>query len=142
MAQISTKAVDCILHNLASWKTLVSLLEPKTSTSIVLLPVVRSWGSAVERVAIERAALSTVLDVVEQSLNSLPPDLRKVARMKYEQKMSHFQIAKCLNWSKKTIDRRVNQIRQAVAGNLMVLGGERLSQFWPKIDSILSQLSG
>lgn len=150
--EITPQMVDAILYNLRMWQKYVRLMEPRTSASVILLPVRTSRaGSAVERVAVRRATISVVLDTVSDALRDLPPDLRKIAKYNYEYCMSYREIARRLTReerrkdrsfpgvTKSTVARKVNLIRDHVISALSLLNEEIVGQFWDEIGTIMGQ---
>jgi predicted DNA-binding transcriptional regulator len=107
MTELTPQQVDCILYNLRQWRRLLTYLEPRTSSSVVILPVSSSRGaSGVEKVAVRRAVVSQVLDLAEEALRSLPSELRRVAHLKYREGMSLREIARELTKRKRKVARR------------------------------------
>lgn len=114
---ISPKMIDWILYNLPALGAQIAETEPRTSTSVVIFSGrnVRLPSSAVESIAIKRAAVSSVLDAVERGIKSLHPEQRKVYRMKYRAGKSHKQISQRVYISEETVGRRLAEIRAVVA---------------------------
>ena len=106
MAELTPQQVDCILYNLRQWRRLLTYLEPRTSSSVVILPVAHSPSSSVERVAVCRAVVSEVLDSAEEALRMLPRALKSIARMRYVEQMSLREIARELTRRKRKVARR------------------------------------
>lgn len=140
--ELTPAAIDCILYNLKTWRRLVALMEPRTSTSVVRLPVAtsRPLSSAVERVAVRRALVTEVLDAAERALKDLPPELRQIARFRYDHQMTYREIARLLTKrarrrvgadqkarvSTSTVHQKVESIRYICAQHLASVGPE----FW------------
>lgn len=149
--EITAQMIDVILYNMQNWRRALMFMEPKTSTSTVkLLTRTGRSGSAVERCAIERASISAVLDVVEDALDRLSPDLQKIARYKYEYYMSYREIARKITQderkrnpgargiSKSTVGRKVDSVRNFVSTALSLLGAGMVGQFWDSYRSVMS----
>ena len=66
--RITPKMVDWILYNMPALRDQIEALEPRSSTSVVVLSKQNTWDpvSGVEKVAIKRAAASAVLDAVRR----------------------------------------------------------------------------
>lgn len=128
--QITPRLVDYLLYNLPSLKEQAADIHPRqTPVYAVLYQRGRKGGSSqVEYVAISRATITLVLDAVERAVKHLPPDCHKVYRMKYRAGMRHWQIAKRTHFSEKTIERRVNFVRDAVSQHLQGLPGNMLGE--------------
>ncbi len=137
--EVTTQAVDCILYNRHAWRAAVALLEPRTSASVVLLPVSKTPGDPVGSVATSKATVTFVLDVVDQSLKTLPREHQRIARLKWDEMRTHKNIGDTVNYSEKTIERRVEQVRNVVKNGLESLGGGILPAFWLEIDKMLSE---
>lgn len=156
MAELTPQQVDVILYNLRQWRRLISLMEPRTSTSVVTLPVAatRSASSGVEQVAVRRAAVTQVLDIAEDALRELPPAQRRIARMKYEERMSLRDIAYELTRRKRKAARRrgkdVEPISKSWVGDQVDFARElcarRLAsvrqEFWDEIWTLELRNSG
>lgn len=127
MDTITLKLVDWILYNLPMLREQIETVQSETSTSIVVVGR-QGFGSKVERVAIKRATLSVVLDAVGRALRYLPRDCYKVYRMKYRAGMRHWQIGKKMYMHERTVDRKVDFIRNAVIQQLQALPGTILSE--------------
>lgn len=136
--EVTTQAVDCILYNRHAWRAAIALLEPRTSTSFVTLPVSKMPGDPVGAVATSRATVTFVLDVVDQAIKMLPREHQRITRLKWDDMRTHKNIASVVNYSEKTIERRVEQIRGAVKNALETLGGDILPAFWREIDGKLT----
>lgn len=134
---LSVQAIDCILYNRHAWQAAVELFEPRTSTSIVMLPVSRP-GDPVGAVAVSRATVTFVLDIVDQTLKRLPREYRRIAKLKWDDMRTHKDIANIVRYSEKTVERRVDRIRNIVKNALESLGGDILPAFWREIDGKLS----
>lgn len=125
------KLIDWILYNLHNMRQQIKELEPKSSTSIVVFTrnTTRNNASGVERVALKRAALSSVVDVVELGLKALHPEQRKVYRMKYRAGMTYKEIGQRLYVSDKTVERRVEETRAIIGQYLASVDQENLMEF-------------
>jgi DNA-directed RNA polymerase specialized sigma24 family protein len=129
LAEITPKLVDFLLYNLPALKEQHEAMMPKSSTSVVVLVQRRgSFGSSVERMVIKRATLSMLVDALERAIKYLPADCRKVYRMKYRAGMRHRQIAKRAYMHERTVDRKVDFIRNAVTQQLQALPGTILDE--------------
>ena len=128
---ISPKMVDWILYNLPALRAQIAETEPRTSTSVVVFSSqsVRLPSSAVESIAIKRAAVSVVLDAVERGIKSLHPEQRGVYRMRYRAGMSYKQIRRKLPLSEITIGRRLTEIRAVVTLNLQYIPQADFKEF-------------
>lgn len=125
------KLIDWMLYNLHTMREQIKAIEPKTSTSIVAFSrnTTRNNTSGVERVALKRAALSSVIDVVELGLRTLHPEHRKVYRMKYRAGMTYKEIGQRLYVSDKTVERRVEETRAIIGQYLASVDPETLEEF-------------
>lgn len=137
--KVTIQAVDCILYNRHAWSAAIALLEPRTSTSLVTLPVSKTPGDPVGAVAASRATITFVLDAVDRTIRHLPPEHKKIAKMKFEELKTHKNIADSIGYSEKTIERRVEQIRNTVKNSLESLGHSSVAAFWVEIEKILSE---
>lgn len=137
--EITVQAVDCILYNRHAWKAAISLRQPKTSTSFVTLPVSKSPGDPVGTVATSRATITFVLDVVDRTIKHLPREHQRIAKLKFEEFRTHKSIANTIGYSEKTIERRVEQVRNAVKNSLESLGYGNIQAFWREIEKMLSE---
>lgn len=137
--EVTTQAVDCILYNRHAWRAAIALLEPRTSTSFVTLPVSKTPGDPVGVVATSRATITFVLDAVDRTVRHLPPEHKRIAKMKFEELKTHKSIAKSVGYSEKTIERRVEQIRNTVKNGLESLGYSNIPAFWAEIEKMLSE---
>jgi DNA-directed RNA polymerase specialized sigma24 family protein len=136
---ITPRVIDWLLYNRRDLRALVEAMEPSSSTSLVQIPVRRRQESSqVECVAISRAAVSAVLDAVDRSLARLPKALRRLARLRYEDKMAVHAIARYVHWSERTCYRRLDLIRLRVESSLSLLEGDILAVFWQEIGRLLA----
>ena len=134
--KITPQLIDYLLYNLPSLKEQAADIHPRqTPVYAVLYQRGRKGGSSqVEYVAISRATITLVLDAVDRAVKHLPPDCRKVYRMKYRANMRHWQISKKAFLGERTVQRKVEIIREAVGQQLQGLPGnmlgEMLAQKW------------
>lgn len=128
---ISPKMIDWLLYNLPALRAQIADTEPRTSTSVVVFSSksVRSPSSAVESIAIKRAAVSSVLDAVERGIKSLHPEQRKVYRMRYKAGMSYRQISRRLYCVDKTTQRRIEEIREIISQHITAVPKADLKEF-------------
>jgi RNA polymerase sigma factor (sigma-70 family) len=128
---ITPKMVDWILYNMSSLHAQVEALEPRVSTSVVVLSGrgTRNPGSGVERVAIRRAAVSSVLDAAQRGIKALHPEQRKVYRMRYRVGMTYKQISRRLYISEETVGRRLAEVREVVGQYLQQVSPSDLAEF-------------
>lgn len=128
---ISPKMIDWILYNLPFLRAQVEALEPRTSTSVVVFSRqdTRNPVSGVERVAIKRAAISSVLDAAQRGIRALHPEQRKVYRMRYRAGMSYKDIGRRLYCVDKTVQRRIEEIRGIVAQFIATVPKDELKEF-------------
>lgn len=150
--EITPQVVDAVLYNRHNWRRVLVFMMPRTSASMVELPVrsTRRAGSAVERCAVERASISAVLDVVDDTISCLPSDLQKITRYKYEYWMSYREIARKMTQderrrvpdaqgiSKSTVGRKVDLVRSSVSTALSLLSPGMMGQFWDTYKSVMS----
>jgi len=116
------RLVDWLLHNLPMLEKRHNELMPGMSTSIVRAGGCRGWtGSKVERISIQRADLGLVLDRVKRALKGLSNKHKRVYQLRYREGLSYSMIAKEARCSEKTIERRIKDIRNAVALELQEL---------------------
>ncbi len=141
-SSLSIQAVDCILYNRHAWREAVALLEPKTSTSVVTLPASRTPGDPVGSIAASKATMTFVLDVVEQTISTLPEEMQQVTERKWGRLETHRAIAEGIGYSEKTVERRVERIRVIVKNALETLGEGVLPAFWSEMKSQNERLSG
>ena len=114
MTELTPQQVDCIMYNLRQWRRLVNLIEPRTSASVVTLPVATSrHGSTVERAAVHRAVVSDVLDRATNGLITLPRGQQTIARMRYGLRADGVchSIREIADYLTKTRRRRANATR-------------------------------
>ena len=128
---ITPKMVDWILYNMSSLHAQVEALEPRVSTSVVVFSRqdTRNPVSGVERVAIRRAAVSSVLDAAQRGIRALHPEQRKVYRMRYLTGMSYKDIGKKLYISRETVGRRLAEVRAVVKQYIEQLPPSDLQEF-------------
>jgi len=128
---IPPKMIDWILYNLTIMRDQVEALEPRVSTSVVVLSGrgTRNPGSGVERVAIRRAAVSSVLDAAQRGIKALHPEQRKVYRMRYRVGMTYKQISRRLYISEETVGRRLAEVREVVGQYLQQVSPSDLAEF-------------
>ncbi len=137
--EVTIQAVDCILYNRRAWREAVELIEPKTSASIVTLPVSKAPGDPIGAVATSRATITFVLDAVDRTIKHLPREHQRIAKLKFEEFRTHKYIANAVGYSEKTIERRVEQVRNAVKNSLESLGHGNIQAFWREIEKMLSE---
>lgn len=131
---ITPQVVDWLLYNRFDLRAEIEVLEPKTSASVITLPVRRRPElSPIEHVAISRAAISTVLDVVDDAVSRMPRALRRIIKLKYEENLTVEMIARRVHWSERTCYRRIDAARARVARALELLKDERLAEFWQTV---------
>ncbi|MGB9813512.1 MAG: sigma-70 family RNA polymerase sigma factor [Thermovenabulum sp.] len=113
---ITPQIVDWILYNMPAFKEKVEEIELRTSASLVVFSgQPNNADSAVEIAAIERAAISQILDVANRGIRALHPEQRKIYRMKYRANMTYKEIGKRLHISEETVYRRVGEIREIIS---------------------------
>lgn len=134
----NTRLIDLILYNRRAWRRQVEAMEPRTSTSVVTLPVSSAAGDPVGRVVVDRVTVLRVLDIVDAALAGLPSENRRIALLKWEDQASHRRIAERLHYCERTIERRVKNIRRVVYAALAAGGYEKLSAFCRDFVGILS----
>lgn|GEM_PF-2654524 len=127
----NTRLIDLILYNRRAWRRQVEALEPRTSTSVVTLPVSSAAGDPVGRVVVDRVTILYVLDTVDRALRGLRREYRQVAALKWDDGATHKRIASLLHYSERTVRRRVHIVRKRVSAALAGLGAEKLAAFWP-----------
>ncbi len=129
--RITPKMVDWILYNMPALRDQIEALEPRSSTSVVVLSKQNTWDpvSGVEKVAIKRAAASAVLDAVQRGIRNLHPEQRKIYRMRYRARMSYKQISRRLYISEATVGRRLGEIRAIVIQYLKQVSKNDLREF-------------
>ena len=134
--KITPQLIDYLLYNLPSLKDQAADIHPRqTPVYAVLYQRGRKGGSSqVESVAINRATITLVLDAVERAVKHLPPDCRKIYRMKYRAGMRHWQIARKAYLGERTVQRKVEIIRDAVCQRLQglpgIVVGDMLARKW------------
>lgn len=128
---ITPKMVDWILYNMPMLRDQIEAIEPRSSTSVVALnrQSTRGMASGVERVAIKRAAVSSVLDAAERGVRALHPEQRKVYRMKYRAYMTYKEIGRRLFVSEETVGRRLAEVRAVVAQYILQVPASDLTEF-------------
>lgn len=128
---ITPKMVDWILYNMPVLRDQIEAIEPRTSTSVVVLSRqnTRDPVSGVEKVAIKRAALSSVLDAAARGIKALHPEQRKVYRMRYRAHMTYKQISRRLYISEETVGRRLAEVRAVVGQYLQQVSPSDLAEF-------------
>ncbi|MBC7340906.1 MAG: hypothetical protein H5U02_00370 [Clostridia bacterium] len=116
MAEVSVKFVDWVLRHLPELRKAADEILPNSGGGLVVLGRSGKWrpGSAVERVAVRRAAVLAVVDAAERALRALHPEQRKIYRLKYRVGLRHREIARRLYLSQRTVERRVEEVREAV----------------------------
>ncbi len=136
--RLNARRIDCILYNRRAWREALAGLEPRAGTSVVTFRVTGGPSdSRVERLAIKRATLSGVLDLVDRTVRRMPRDLRTIDRLKYREGHSYAEIGRRLNYSVPTIERRVRKIRDLMAVSLAGLPGTTVTDFWREVDGHL-----
>lgn len=136
--EVSDRAIDCILYNRRAWREKVDLLESRTATAVVALPLSRLPGDPVGQVATTRATVTSILDTVDRALRGLPKEHQRIADFKWGQSLTHNEIADRVHYSVRTVERRVNAIRASVRAHLVTRDRGMLSDFWRVIDGNLS----
>ena len=128
---ITPKMVDWILYNMPMLRDQIEAIEPRSSTSVVALSrqSTRGMTSGVERVAIKRAAVSSVLDAAQRGVSALHPEQRKVYRMRYRVGMSYKQISQRIYISEETVGRRLAEVRAMVGQYLQQVSPSDLAEF-------------
>lgn len=127
--EITPKLVDWILYNLPALREEMQALDPRSSTSVVIFDRQSTRGSRIEKIAIKRATISSVLDIVNQGIKSLHPEHRKVYRMKYRAHMTYRQISRRLYISEETVSRRVNEVREIIGQYLQQIPPSDMAEF-------------
>lgn len=127
----NTRLIDLILYNRRAWRRQVEAMEPRTSTSVVTLPVSSAAGDPVGRVVVDRVTILYVLDAVDRALRGLRREYRQVATLRWDDGATHKRIAVLLHYSERTVRRRVHIVRERVSAALAGLGAEKLAAFWP-----------
>lgn len=136
--EVSDRAIDCILYNRRAWREAVEMIEGRTAGSFVLLPVARAPGDPVGQAAVSRATITRILDAVDAVIRSLPKEHRHIVTLKWEQAMTHGEIADHVCYVVRTVHRRVCAIRASVRAYLIAMGEEALCDFWLTINQMLS----
>jgi DNA-directed RNA polymerase specialized sigma24 family protein len=123
--------VDWILYNMPMLRDQIEAIEPRSSTSVVALSrqSTRGMTSGVERVAIKRAAVSSVLDAAQRGVSALHPEQRKVYRMRYRVGMGYKQISQRIYISEETVGRRLAEVRAIVGQYLQQVSPSDLAEF-------------
>lgn len=123
---LNPKVVDWILFSLPELRAAVERIQAGTGPDII--PFMgkrqRTGKSRVEKVAIDRAVISEVLDAAEKAVRRLPTaEIRQVYRLKYRRGLSTRQIAKKLHYSSTWVQDRVEQVRDYVRLYLVHVSG-------------------
>lgn len=140
MSELTPQIVDWLLYNRHDIRREVDAIEPKTSTSIVHLPVrARPESSAIERVAVSRATITLILDAVDRAVATMPRPLRRLIRLRYTERMAVYGIARYVHWSERTCYRRLDAIRRRTISSLSLLDGQLLADFWQEIGRVLDR---
>lgn len=139
-AEITPRVVDWLLYNRRELRALVDALEPPgASFGMVRVPVSnRACGSKVEHVAISRAAISTVLDIVDRAVAKLPRALRRIVQLRYERQLSMPAIARYVHWSERNCYRKLDIIRARVASSLSLVDGKYMADMWAGLERLLA----
>lgn len=132
----SMPMIGWLLWNLTLIRDMYNRMEPGITAKYVDVPLTINTGSSckVVKVAIERAAVSSVLDAVDRSVKQMHPEQRKIYRMKYRAGMTHKEIMNKLHVSDRTLYRRLTSIKTIVARELSMVPGDYTKEFWEKID--------
>lgn len=150
LAEVTVPMVDCILRSRQMWRKYLAYLDGRSAQAggVVVLPVRGGRGSSVERVALARAAVSTVLDLVDEALAELPAEVQQVVRLVYELGMSYRDAADLLKrkvarkkWghTKSSIGRYVDLARRHVLSRLSLLDESILRDFWDRIGTLCGE---
>jgi len=128
---ISSRMVDWFLYNLPMLKEKVEESVPGATCMVtVVWARTNNTESKIERYAIKRAAVQSLIDVIEKGIKSLHPDQRKIYRLKYRRGFARSDIKKRLYLSSRTIDRRLAEIREALALYLQGVPESDMNEFW------------
>lgn len=133
----SMDMVGWLLYNYPLIADMYQRMEPSITAKYVDIPLTLSiaGGSCkVVKVAIERAAVSSVLDAVGRAIATMHPEQRRIHRLKYREGLTNKDIQRKMNVSRSTIDRRVSEIKAMVARELALVPDDMSEQFWKKID--------
>jgi len=135
--KMTIRQVDWILYNRGWLRAAVDAIGDG-SRSLILLGPGGGTPDPTQTAAVRRADLTTVLDAVDRALEELPRSTRRIARLKYDEKLTYPEIAKRTHFSVRTIERRVRAARATVMRFLAVVEGRRLAAFWRGIGGILA----
>lgn len=133
----STGMVGWLLWNYSVIAEMYKRIEPSITSKYVNIPLILGFANGeckVVKVAIERVAISSILDAVDGAVLSMPAEYRKVYRLKYRAGMANKDIQKKLNISRRTLDRRIQAIKGTVAAELAMVPEDMSREFWKKID--------
>lgn len=127
---ITKKMIDQILYNMPMLRVYAEELEPSSSASIVTFTKgTRNSTSTVEKIAVKRAIISSILKATEKGIKALHPEQRKVYRMRYRAHMTYKQIARRLYISEETVGRRLGEIRAVIKEYLQQVPQSDLKEF-------------
>lgn len=133
----SMNMVGWLLYNYPLIADMYQRMEPSITTKYVDIPLTLSTSRGnckVVKVAIERAAVSSVLDAVSRAIATMHPEQRRIQRLKYREGLTNKEIQRKLNVSRSTIDRRIQEIKAIVARELALVPDDMIEEFWKKID--------
>ncbi len=134
--RIRTRAVEWILYNYPEIRAQLSAIMPAENTGLLLLSFAQRGGSPVESVAIERAKLSIITDVVERTYRRLRRAERRLVRRWYFERIPPDDIADEWHTSRRTLYRLIERARGYFARALATVSKVDLEQFWKKIDAL------
>ena len=127
---ISPRLVRWILYNLAYLEARYEAIEPRATFCMVPMSMSFSPGeSKTERVALRRASIDSVLIAVNRSITRMTPGQYKLYRMRYLARLSIHDIEKMFDVSKNTILRRLEDITEIVACELLLVPWDHLDEF-------------
>jgi DNA-binding CsgD family transcriptional regulator len=139
-AKLTGRNIDWLLRHLDDLRAQVERMLPATGATIqaAFSQASASAGSKTEAVAMQRAELSAILDVVDATRRGLPQLERRVWRLKYDGLLPHWKIAKRLKLGERTVDRKVGTIRYLVASRLSQLEQGNVASCWRHFGVILA----
>lgn len=130
---LPVKAIDYLLYNYRDLRREVENLGTRTSGLITIPSRGVSHGSLVERLAIDRAEITMVLDAVKRGWDALTPELRKLARRKYRWGWTYKEQVTQSDLSEGVVDKNLKVVRAVVAGYLALVPQGIFSVFWLRI---------
>lgn len=138
--KVTAAFVNWMLWELPYLRSLADELEQQITQQLSLAPArTNKPGSSLEELAIKRAAITHVLDVVDRAIKNMTPEQRRIYRLRYRGAYTIKEVAKRVNLSKETVVRRLTNIKVNIAEYLQQVPASDLYVFRQYFDEKLTQ---